>query len=124
MHRFALPMAVALVVALAGACGANPDDTPKQSLSGTTLFQAADDVEAGAPKIDAIIQQGADVNAKDAEGLTALHHAAQADNGNAVKRLLSNAADPTIQDGQGRTAMDIAVAAGAQSAIRELERRQ
>jgi ankyrin repeat protein len=87
----------------------------------TTLFQAAED-PAMAEKLDAIISSGEDLNAKDSEGKTALHHAVSADNSAAVVKLVRANADPSIKDGQGRTAEELGEQEQKVNALQALDR--
>lgn len=80
---------------------------PVQSLGSDTLFTVVEQPD-GSAKIPAMIQRGDDMDARDEQGMTPLHHAAEADNADAVKQLLKAGADQSIQDNQGRTAFDIA----------------
>jgi hypothetical protein len=52
----------------------------------------------GSPRF--LIDNGEDVNAKDNDGNTPLHHAREA---NVVKLLLSRGADPSVRSKQGQT---------------------
>ena len=54
-----------------------------------------------------LIKAGADVNAKDRQGETALYSCATTSNVGFVELLLANGADPTIRTNDGRTAHDI-----------------
>ncbi len=65
--------------------------------------------EEGRPRIDiykALIAKGADVNAKDEDGVTPLHAAAAAGEQEAVVYLLAKGADPNVKDKEGKTALD------------------
>jgi len=68
-------------------------------LSGATLTGQTEMVEF-------LIQQGADVNAKNKDGGTALHGAAFLGRSKEAELLISNGADTKVRDGDGSTAMD------------------
>jgi len=53
-------------------------------------------------------EQGADVNAVDHEGMTALHHAAARGDNEMIKYLVSKGADVKAVDREGRTTVDMA----------------
>jgi ankyrin repeat protein len=54
--------------------------------------------------------------------MTALHHAAAADNGEAISRLIRGKADPKIKDAQGRTPETLAEQENKASALQAFER--
>lgn len=56
--------------------------------------------------IDILIRAGADVNAKDDKGSTALIQAAASANKDVIRRLLNAGADTTLRDNKGRTVFD------------------
>jgi ankyrin repeat protein len=53
-------------------------------------------------------EEGADVNAVDHEGMTALHHAAARGDNEMIKYLVSKGADVKVVDREGRTTVDMA----------------
>ncbi|HYF36249.1 MAG TPA: ankyrin repeat domain-containing protein, partial [Prosthecobacter sp.] len=59
-----------------------------------------------------LIKRGAGVNEKDAEGQTALHIAASANDEAMARALLVHRADRSIRDKQGKTAAEVARASG------------
>lgn len=58
--------------------------------------------------VDLLVKAGADINARDRNGQTALHGAASWGWNNLVKTLVANNVDLVAKDAQGRTAADIA----------------
>lgn len=73
-----------------------------------------------ADEIEAALAAGADVNAVDGQGQTALHVAAAHASVGAVQVLLSHGADPDAADAGGRTPLCAAAASGALQAVRAL----
>ena len=63
-----------------------------------------------------LVESGADVNAANDSGQTALHIAAQASDG-IVKYLAEHSANLDAKDKQGRTALDVAMGAGVRARI-------
>ena len=57
----------------------------------------------------ALLNYGANINKKDSNGNTALHHAAISGHRNIVTLLLGRKADPCIRNKQGRTPYDLAI---------------
>ncbi len=59
-----------------------------------------------------LINNGADVNARDDEDYTALHYVAEADHSNFVKTLIDNGANVNAKNEFGDTPLDLAVDEG------------
>ena len=76
----------------------------------------SDDVEA----IDVLIKAGADPNAKNDAGNTALHAAAYRGSVGAIRALLAAGADRNARNVYGATALDIAMREGRDDAARAL----
>jgi ankyrin repeat protein len=55
--------------------------------------------------LDLLVREGADIDAKDENGFTALMCAAKTANAKAVEALLVRGADPDVQDNSGMTAL-------------------
>lgn len=68
----------------------------------------------------ALLAQGADVNAADAGGHTALHHAAFRDDVGLVNTILAHGADPVARNRDGKTALAIAEERGHAAVARRL----
>jgi ankyrin repeat protein len=64
----------------------------------------------------ALIDKGADVNAKSKDGVTALLIAAGHNNAPIIGLLVGAGADPNVKSPQGQTALEIATSAGFESA--------
>lgn len=67
-----------------------------------------------------LLQAGANVNATDNSGMTALHYAAWYGNLAAIQFLLDGAADTTLRDKNGQTAADIAAERGFPNCVIKL----
>ncbi len=68
-----------------------------------------------------LLKAGADVNAKNQYGKTALHYAAEAGNSLNVKALLDGGADKNIKDLEGRTPLDYAIKSGCHDCMQYLQ---
>jgi ankyrin repeat protein len=68
-----------------------------------------------------LIKHGADVNDQQAEGITALHEAAQSGDLEMIRVLLAAGADPHLRSGQFGTARELALKAGHDKAAQLLE---
>lgn len=88
--------------------GADPN--VRRSLSGNTpLFLAVDPLGAGGLAVmKMLLDQGADVDARNKIGRTALHRAASRGDEKAVRLLLKHGADVKVKDKKGRTPLDLA----------------
>jgi ankyrin repeat protein len=67
-----------------------------------------------------LLTHGADVNAQQAEGITALHEAAQAGDVEMIRALLAAGADPHLRSKQFGTARELALKAGHDAAAQLL----
>jgi len=94
--------------------GADPDVISQSAMRNRPLHAAlslSDNPEA----IRHLIAHGADLNAKQAGGYTALHQGASAGKTEAVKVLMNAGADPTVRCDAGKTPADYAEAKGHHS---------
>ena len=71
-------------------------------------------------RVDKFLALGANVNAQDADGDTALHGAAQTGNTTIMQRLLDKGADPNVKNNQGGTPLMWAAVYGNQDAAQLL----
>lgn len=71
-------------------------------------------------RVDKLLAHGADVNAQDADGDTALHGAAQTGNTEIMERLLDKGAHPNVKNKQGGTPLMWAAVYGHLDAVRLL----
>ncbi|KAL0043637.1 hypothetical protein WJX79_010620 [Trebouxia sp. C0005] len=73
------------------------------------------------PMLDALLQQGADVNAADDQGISALHQAAKSSPCAVLEALLTQDAAVNLQDKvEGKTPLHFAAERGVQAAVRLL----
>lgn len=99
--------------------GANANSKDFDSENGrTALVLAVIDGYLDACK--ALINGGADINAKDASGKTALWHAVSYGEESICKLLVESGADVKIKDSNHRTALDIAIASKNKKIIKLL----
>lgn len=73
------------------------------------------------PAIRLLLARGANINATNRTGFTAVHHAAEAGSADALKFLLESGADLTIPNAEGAYPIDTARAHGNLAAIEVLE---
>lgn len=71
--------------------------------------------------VQRLIEAGADVNAQDGKGRTALHHAANSNNADMIQLLAQQGADPTILDHTNSTPLDQADKNGMWNAYKALK---
>ena len=94
-------------------------NSPQRGVTYAGLHQAA--LEGNAKGITSLLATGADVNARDANGRTALMIAASAGKTDVVELLLVKGANPNMADyKEGRTALIVAAEAGHAEAARSL----
>jgi ankyrin repeat protein len=91
--------------------GANPNAVAHNPMSVTPLHSAAAHYQpdVATQMVAALIEHGADVNAKQEGGFTALHSAAQNGNIGLIRLLLDHRADPQARSQDGKTPRDLAV---------------
>src|SRR5258707_1444668 len=107
MLRLAVPLALCLLVALFQPARADISMLPDRSDS-IVVAVLNNDIE----KVRNLLTKGVNPNMTDADGRTALIHAATAGNTPAVKLLLDAGAKATIRDKTGNTAMHYAIERG------------
>lgn len=83
-------------------------DTEQKKFWNRLLIRAASGKDNG-ERIESILKRGADVDARDGQGMTALMYAAKAGNRENVKVLLDNGADVNARDSEGVTPLMDAV---------------
>ena len=88
---------------------------PKQAQGVTAMQIAAAQGEIEALKV--LIEEGADVNARNVQKLTALHMAVAENRMKAVEILLDAGADPDLTDHRGRTVLTRAAQEGSYRAV-------
>lgn len=91
---------------------------PLLAEQGGELFVAA--AAGQVERVDALLAQGADVNAKNAIGRTPLMGAASAGNVRIIRKLLAFGADPNAADNRGITALMEAATNGFEPAAKAL----
>src|SRR5919205_1953261 len=105
-----------LTLALAASSSAQTD--PKQALN-EQLYEAAR--KGDAAEVKALLDRGADVNAKFRYGATALFKAAERGNTEVVKLLIERGADVNVKDTfYGATALSWALQKGHTAAVRAI----
>jgi ankyrin repeat protein len=96
-------------------------NTPSRNAQGVTSLHAA--LSSRDPSFAiALVEAGADVNAKQASGVTPLHETAFNGDTELTQFLLDRGADPSVRDNQGRTAADLARERGHTPVAELLER--
>ncbi|MBI5091097.1 MAG: ankyrin repeat domain-containing protein [Candidatus Hydrogenedentes bacterium] len=124
MRQVAFVMTCALCVFAFSDCagsGGRGKDVTQVNAGSTNLFDAAKDPLHN-ETLAMLISSGVDLNAQDEEGMTALHHAAANNNGDAVRKLIRAKADLRIKDAQGRTAEDVAEQGRREKALQVFQR--
>lgn len=109
--------AVAALLLLAGCAGRRPsasDDAPLPR-------EASKHGGGGQKTVERLVDAGADVNARNAQGRTALHVAANEGREGLVRYLLTRGAAPNLQDADGNTALHLAAAGGHDGCTRSLK---
>jgi uncharacterized protein len=101
--------------------GAAPSARSKNGLANTPL-NAAIALNPSADIVEALLQQGANVNSRQHGGHTPLHEAAAAGHVDLVKLLLAHGADVSITDDSGKTARQLALERGKREAAALLGR--
>jgi ankyrin repeat protein len=104
------------------AAGADPNQPADNPTRVMPLHSAAasTDPSAAVPLCKLLLEAGAQVNARQQGGFTALHAAAQNGNMELIDLLLAHGADPGAHSAAGLTASDYAAAAGHAAAAARL----
>jgi hypothetical protein len=92
--------------------------SPTLKAESNELFTAA--ASGQLARVESLLAQGADVNAKNAAGRTALMAAAAGGNLRTLNKLITYGADVNLADGRGVTALMEAVIAGHEEAVHAL----
>ena len=90
-------------------------------LAATALIWAAG--QGHASTLEQLLENGADPNSQDGDGVTALMEAVTTKHNEIIEILLKHNADPALKDSQGRTAADIAKQKHNDEAVGFLSRR-
>lgn len=93
-----------------------PSKEERDRLS-SALFQAADAGDVA--KARALIAQGADVKARESDGLTPLHHAAYENHVEMARLLLDNGADVNAATWVGKTPLFLATSKEMKALLKE-----
>ena len=101
--------------------GANPDYVTRQNMT-ATMFCVMNKRRYNAGILDMLVRAGANVNATDINGKTALMHAAEAGHVSAIQDLLTYGANPNGKSVVGMSALMYAVTSGSTSAVQVLSR--
>lgn len=100
--------------------GVSPDTTNDQRIPLIALAAKRTDDQA-IPVIDALLENGADINARDALGRTALFHAASINNKPVVLHLLDKGIDYYIVDNSGNVARNMAHNEGYHALVQTMD---
>ena len=82
------------------------------------LLKAVENTQ-GLKPVRELVKKGADVNAVDLNGWTALHHAARGGYSKVVAFLVSEGADLGAKNNRGKTALDLARGDGTRRLLKE-----
>jgi ankyrin repeat protein len=101
--------------------GADPDVVSRNAMSLRPLHSASASRALGIVRM--LLEHGADVNAQQHGGWTALHAAAKHGDLRLVELLLSRGADSALASADGRTALDLAGESGEAEVVKALRSR-
>lgn len=102
--------------------GAKPDTL--RSAAGRTALHVAAAYYACEPLCTALLNAGADINARTNDGTTPLMLAAKSAKLRLVKLLIEKGADPMLKDNKGKTAYDYALTADPLTDLPEFKKKQ
>ncbi|MEO8609272.1 MAG: ankyrin repeat domain-containing protein [Chloroflexota bacterium] len=100
-----------------------PVDKPGKNSTPPLAFIARGDKAERPDKVQALLEHGAQVNAADPKGRTALHGAAVGGHVKVMRILLDHGADVRLRDHEGQTALALARTGGKTAAIELLKQR-
>jgi ankyrin repeat protein len=99
--------------------GANVNTTSRNAMKVAPIHAAV--AGKNAEVIDLILSSGADVNAKQQQGWTAIHSAAMHGDLALLEKLLARGADQLVKSDDGKTPMDLAREKGHEQIVTRLE---
>jgi ankyrin repeat protein len=118
-HQICICVLFSFSLLLSPACGSEANSSPERlatepqkttqvegRTNGLTQALFAATTNGGVDEVKKLISQGVDINAKNADGQTALHIAVSNDNKKIVQFLIEKGADVNTKNGNGRTPLD------------------
>lgn len=99
--------------------GLSPNQHPYHGLH-PLMYACRADKALDIPKVQYLIDLGAEINAVGPQGRTALHYASRGSSANLCELLLNAGADKTMLDAEGRTPLDVAQSLGKKEVVQLL----